>query len=140
MRYRRLYPVTAVRDFTQFCKKHDAWVITPPGEGRARVQIAEGSALLEKIAALKRYPVVKLPGMSQRRRIRKAGFETQKFSSSNVDCHRAPGWVHNPYDNKNDGASVSWALCRTSHERSEKRNLSLISCAPEQTTGTNKRD
>ena len=32
------------QDFCDFCRKHDAWVITPSHQGQTRVQVAEGSA------------------------------------------------------------------------------------------------
>ena len=58
------YPDRLHRDFCRYCRQHNAWVISPPNEGRARVQIAEGSALLEKLPP--RYPVARLPGISER--------------------------------------------------------------------------
>jgi hypothetical protein len=62
----RDYRARLHRDFCRFCRLHDGWVITPPNEGRARVQITEGSALLEKLEAFPRYPVARLPGISER--------------------------------------------------------------------------
>ena len=60
----REYRVRLFADFTRFCRQHDGWVISPPNEGRARVQVAEGSELLEKLPP--RYPVVKLENLSHR--------------------------------------------------------------------------
>jgi hypothetical protein len=54
-------------DFCGFCRRHNAWVISPSHEGsRARVQIAEGSPLLERLKQFPRYPVATLPGISHR--------------------------------------------------------------------------
>jgi hypothetical protein len=55
------------QDFCRFCMQHGGWVISPPNQGRARVQIAQGSPLLEKLAALPRYPIAKLPNTPQHR-------------------------------------------------------------------------
>src|SRR5215469_2333290 len=60
----REYRDRLFRDFTGFCRRHNAWVITPSHQGRAVVQIAEGSELLEKIPP--RYPVARLAGISER--------------------------------------------------------------------------
>jgi hypothetical protein len=60
----REYRDRLFRDFIDFCRRHNAWVVSPSHQGRARVQIAEGSALLEKIPP--RYPVARLPGISER--------------------------------------------------------------------------
>ena len=67
--FERDYRERLFRDFASFCRKHDGWVITPSHQGLARVQVAEGAApaLLEKIAALKRYPVAISPNVSQHR-------------------------------------------------------------------------
>jgi hypothetical protein len=54
------------QEFCGFCRRHNSWVISPSHQGQARVQLAEGSALLEKLAAFPRYPVARLPGISQR--------------------------------------------------------------------------
>jgi hypothetical protein len=54
------------KDFCGICGLHNAWVTSPPNEGKARVQIAEGSALLEKLAAFPRYAIAKLPGVTHR--------------------------------------------------------------------------
>jgi hypothetical protein len=50
------YRARLFSDFAAFCRKHNAWVITPPGQGTAHVQIAEGSPLLSLLAALPKYP------------------------------------------------------------------------------------
>jgi hypothetical protein len=60
----RDYRVWLFADFCRFCRLHDGWVTSPPNQGTARVQLAEGSALLEKLPP--RYPVATLPGISHR--------------------------------------------------------------------------
>jgi hypothetical protein len=64
----RAYRERLFADFCRFCRLHGGWVVSPSHQGRAHVQIAEGSAsaLLEKLAQWPRYPVVKLPGVSHR--------------------------------------------------------------------------
>jgi len=63
----REYRDRLFRDFTDFCRKHNAWVISPSHEGsRVRVQIAEGSPLLERLKQFPRYPVAILPNPSHR--------------------------------------------------------------------------
>jgi len=53
-------------DFVKFARECGAWVVTPPAEGRVRCQMPDGSPLLERLAQLPRYPVVKLPNVSHR--------------------------------------------------------------------------
>jgi hypothetical protein len=53
-------------DLCRFCRQNGGWVISPPNDGRAIVQVAEGSLLPELLAQWPRYPVVKLPNVSQR--------------------------------------------------------------------------
>jgi hypothetical protein len=59
----RSYRERLFQDFCGFCRLHAGWMVSPSHQGRARVQIAEGSPLPEKLAQLPRYPVVKLPGL-----------------------------------------------------------------------------
>jgi hypothetical protein len=54
------------RDFVKFCRDAGAWVISSPLERVCRVQMPDGSPLLERLAQLPRFPVVKLPNVSQR--------------------------------------------------------------------------
>jgi hypothetical protein len=54
------------REFVLFCRQNDAWIVSPPNQGNCRVQLAETSKLLERLAQLPRYPVVKLPGVTHR--------------------------------------------------------------------------
>ena len=53
-------------DLCRFCRQNGGWVISPSHQGRAVIQMAEGSPLLELLAQWPRYPVVKLPGTSHR--------------------------------------------------------------------------
>ena len=54
------------RSFVKFARECNAWVVSPPFERRCRVLVPDGSPLLERLAQLPRYPVVKLPGTVQR--------------------------------------------------------------------------
>jgi hypothetical protein len=62
----REYRETLFRDFVKFCRDAGAWVISPPFERRCRVLVPDGSTLLERLAELPRFPVVKLPNVSHR--------------------------------------------------------------------------
>ena len=62
----RAYRERLFADFCGFCRLHGGWVISPSHQGRARVQLSENSALLERLTQLPRYPVVKLPSVSHR--------------------------------------------------------------------------
>ena len=53
-------------DLCSFCRQHNAWVISPSHQGRAVIQVAEGSALLELLAQWLRFSVATLPGTSHR--------------------------------------------------------------------------
>jgi hypothetical protein len=54
------------RSFVRYCRDAGAWVVSPPFERRCRVLVPDGSTILERLAELPRFPVVKIPGMSQR--------------------------------------------------------------------------
>jgi hypothetical protein len=54
------------RDFVLFCRDAGSWVVSTPLERQCRVQVPDGSPLLERLAQLPRYPVVKLPNLSHR--------------------------------------------------------------------------
>jgi hypothetical protein len=54
------------RDFVLFCRDAGAWVISTPLERQCRVQVPDGSPLLERLAQLPRFPVATLPGTSHR--------------------------------------------------------------------------
>ena len=54
------------KDFCRFCRDAGAWVISSPLERVCRVQMPHGSPLLERLAQRPKYPVVKMPGLSQR--------------------------------------------------------------------------
>jgi hypothetical protein len=53
-------------DLCRFCRQNGGWVISPSHQGRAVIQMAEGSPLLELLAQWPRYPVAILPGTSHR--------------------------------------------------------------------------
>jgi len=54
------------RSFVKFARECNAWVVSPPFERRCRVLVPDGSDLLERLAQLPRFPVVKMPNVSQR--------------------------------------------------------------------------
>jgi hypothetical protein len=60
--YRRIL----FRDFVKLARDCNAWVISPPYERRCRVLLPPDSTLLQRLAELPRFPVVKIPGISQR--------------------------------------------------------------------------
>jgi hypothetical protein len=62
----REYRETLFRDFVKFCRDAGAWVVSPPFERRCRVLMPPDSPLLERLAQLPRYPVVKMPNVSHR--------------------------------------------------------------------------
>jgi hypothetical protein len=63
----REYRAKLWNEFAAFCRQNSAWAITPPHEGRVRVQLAEGSMLLDRLAPLqKKYPVAILSNPSHR--------------------------------------------------------------------------
>jgi hypothetical protein len=43
--------------FAEFVRENGAWVITPPADGNVRVQIPDGSELLQRLAPFRKYPV-----------------------------------------------------------------------------------
>jgi hypothetical protein len=47
-------------DLCSFCRQNNSWVVTPPNEGVVRIQVAEGSQLVERLRAWPRYPVIRL--------------------------------------------------------------------------------
>jgi len=53
-------------DLCKFCRKNGGWVISPSHQGRAVIQMAEGSPLLELLTQWPRFPVATLPGTSHR--------------------------------------------------------------------------
>jgi hypothetical protein len=53
-------------DFAAFVKSHGGYTVSPPDHSPVRCQIPDDSPLLERLAQLPRYPVVKLPGISHR--------------------------------------------------------------------------
>jgi hypothetical protein len=62
----RDYRERLFREFSDFCRRNQAWVISPSHQGQARVQVAEGSPLVELLAQWPRYPVVKTQNVSHR--------------------------------------------------------------------------
>jgi len=54
------------RSFVKFARECNAWVVSAPFERRCRVLVPDGSDLLERLAQLPRFPVVKMPNVSQR--------------------------------------------------------------------------
>jgi hypothetical protein len=60
--YRRIL----FRDFVKLARDCGAWVISPPFDPRCRVLVPDGSTILERLAELPRFPVVKMPGTSHR--------------------------------------------------------------------------
>jgi hypothetical protein len=44
----------------RLARECNAWIVTPPNEGRVRIQMAEGSPLLERLAAFPRYPIIRI--------------------------------------------------------------------------------
>jgi len=44
----------------KLARECNAWVVTPPGQGRVQIQIATGSDLLARLSAFPRYPILKL--------------------------------------------------------------------------------
>src|SRR6516165_8827908 len=54
------------RSFVKFARECNSWVVSAPFERRCRVLVPDGSPLLERLAQLPRYPVVKLPGTQHR--------------------------------------------------------------------------
>jgi hypothetical protein len=53
-------------DFCRFCRQNGGWVISPPNDGRAVVQVTEGSPLPTLLKQWPRYLVAKMPGTSHR--------------------------------------------------------------------------
>jgi hypothetical protein len=43
----------------KLARECNSWIVTPPGQGRVQIQMAEGSPLLERLAAFPRYPIIK---------------------------------------------------------------------------------
>ena len=54
------------RDFVKFARECNSWVVSPPFDPRCRVLMPADSPLLERLAQLPKYPVVKMPNVSQR--------------------------------------------------------------------------
>src|SRR5215470_13108085 len=54
------------RDFVKFCRDAGAWVVSAPFERQCRVLMPQDSPLLERLAQLPKYPVVKLENLSHR--------------------------------------------------------------------------
>jgi hypothetical protein len=54
------------KDFCRFCRDAGAWVVSSPLERVCRVQMPDGSPLLERLAQRPKYPVVKMPAVSHR--------------------------------------------------------------------------
>jgi len=52
--------------FAKFARELGGFIITPPSHSPVRLQLVDGSPLLERLAQLPRYPVVKLPNVSHR--------------------------------------------------------------------------
>jgi hypothetical protein len=48
------------RDFVKFARECNSWVVSPPFDPRCRVLMPDGSPLLERLAQLPRYPVVRI--------------------------------------------------------------------------------
>jgi hypothetical protein len=44
----------------KLARECNSWIVTPPGDGRVQIQMAEGSELVERLRAFPRYPIVKL--------------------------------------------------------------------------------
>jgi len=44
----------------RLARECNAWIVTPPGQGRVQIQMAAGSDLLTRLAAFPRYPILKL--------------------------------------------------------------------------------
>jgi hypothetical protein len=62
----KTYRERLFRDFVKFARDCNAWVVSPPFERRCRVLVPDGSTLLQRLAELPRFPVVKLPNVSHR--------------------------------------------------------------------------
>jgi hypothetical protein len=62
----KAYRLALWRDFVRFVRDAGAWVVTTPAQGNVRCQVPADSPLLERLAQLPRYPVVKLPSVSHR--------------------------------------------------------------------------
>jgi hypothetical protein len=62
----RDYRETLFRDFVRFCRDAGAWVVSAPFERRCRVLMPPDSPLLERLAQLPKYPVVKMPNVQHR--------------------------------------------------------------------------
>ena len=54
------------KDFCRFCRDAGAWVISSPLERVCRVQMPDGSPLVERLARRPKYPVVISPGVTHR--------------------------------------------------------------------------
>src|SRR5262249_27886490 len=68
----KTYRARLWNEFVRYCRENNAWVVSPPHEGHVRVQPAEDSRFLERLAQLPRYPVAILPDTSQQARIGKS--------------------------------------------------------------------
>jgi hypothetical protein len=54
------------RSFVSYCRDAGSWVVSAPFERQCRVLMPPDSPLLERLAQLPKYPVVKMPGISHR--------------------------------------------------------------------------
>jgi hypothetical protein len=54
------------KDFCRFCRDAGAWVVSSPLERVCRVQMPDGSPLLERLAQRPKFPVVISPGVTHR--------------------------------------------------------------------------
>jgi hypothetical protein len=50
----KTYRARLRNEFVRYCRENCAWAVSPPDEGRVRVQLAEDSRFLERLAQLPR--------------------------------------------------------------------------------------